>query len=64
MMATPTPVLHDLDRAATDEASEHGWTTLSEADASQGFKTGHMRWVLAVGFALAGVGLALVAILS
>jgi len=37
---------------------------LSEQDASQGFKTGHMRWVLAIGFALAGVVLAVVAILS
>ena len=49
--------------AADAEASQHSWATLDEESASQGYKTGHMRWVLAIGFALAGIGLGLTAIL-
>lgn len=36
---------------------------LSEEEASQGFKTGHMRWVLGIGLVLACLGLAGAAIL-
>jgi sensor c-di-GMP phosphodiesterase-like protein len=64
-MANPTPFPQDY-RAVPEvvEEPEHTWTSLTEEQASQGFKTGHMRWVLAIGFALAGITLAAVAILS
>jgi hypothetical protein len=39
------------------EISEHA-PDLSEEEASQGFKTGHMRWVLAIGFGLACLAMA------
>jgi len=58
MSAIPTP--HNNKSPTAPSAR----TVLSEQDASQGFKTGHMRWVLVIGFALAGIVLAVVAILS
>ena len=61
-MVTRTPLGEPLDTPGPAEAA-HTWTSLSEETASQGFKTGHMRWVLAIGFALAGIGLGLAAIL-
>jgi hypothetical protein len=39
------------------EIADHA-PDLSEEEASQGFKTGHMRWVLAIGFGLACVAVA------
>jgi hypothetical protein len=37
---------------------------LSEEEASQGRKTGHIRWVLAIGFALACIGVAATALIQ
>jgi hypothetical protein len=37
---------------------------LSEEEASQGQKTGHIRWVLAIGFALACLAVAGVALIQ
>lgn len=54
----------DPARAEPVEDSEPDFVTLNEEQASQGFKTGHMRWVLLIGFALAGAGLGLAALLS
>jgi hypothetical protein len=49
----------DADRPDA-EVPDHG-VELDEEQASQGFKTGHMRWVLAIGLALACVAVGLVA---
>ena len=37
---------------------------LSEEEASQGFKTGHMRWVLGIGLALACLAMVGVAVVN
>lgn len=47
----------------SSEAEEHA-PDLSEEEASQGFKTGHMRWVLGIGFVLACIVLAGTAVLN
>jgi hypothetical protein len=49
-----TPAVHEDDCPDCD---------LSEEQASQGHKTGHMRWVLLIGFALACLAVAGPAIL-
>jgi hypothetical protein len=61
-MGTPT----ELDRPPLEygHSADHDYVELNEQQASQGFKTGHMRWVLGIGFALAGIGLGLTALLS
>jgi hypothetical protein len=46
-----------------DEAPEIG-VDLSEEEASQGHKTGHMRWVLGIGLALACLGMVAVTVLN
>lgn len=37
---------------------------LSEEEASQGHKTGHIRWVLGIGLALACIGVAATALIQ
>ena len=60
-MATTTPA-HDPLGLGSPVPSDAA-PDLSEEEASQGHKTGHMRWVLGIGFALACVTLATVAVL-
>lgn len=65
MAATPPRLAEERTAPSglTGGEADTGRTISAEA-ASQGYKTGHMRWVLAIGFALAGIALAAVAILS
>ena len=64
-MEARTPLGEPLDSPALQaDTPAHSWATLGEEAASQGYKTGHMRWVLAIGFALAGIGLGLTALLA
>lgn len=59
---TPTPIeARGIDYG---HPPEHGYVELNEEQASQGYKTGHMRWVLAIGFILAGLGLGAAALFS
>jgi hypothetical protein len=61
-MARPSPT----ERLETPYGGspDHDYVELTEEQASQGYKTGHMRWVLAIGFALAGAALAITALLT
>jgi hypothetical protein len=61
-MANPSPT-ERLD-PGYGQSPDHDYVELTEEQASQGYKTGHMRWVLAIGFALAGIALALTAVLT
>lgn len=45
------------------DVSPEAHRDLSEVEASQGQKTGHIRWVLAIGLALACIAVASVAVL-
>lgn len=65
MAVTQAPIAeHRPDPSELGESPAAGWRAISEEAACQGYKTGHMRWVLAIGFSLAGIALAAVAILS
>jgi hypothetical protein len=46
------------------DVSDHGHPDLSEEEASQGQKTGHIRWVLAIGFGLACLAVAATALVQ
>lgn len=64
MAVAPVPLAEHRPASPDLGESTAGWRTITEEAACQGYKTGHMRWVLAIGFSLAGIALAAVAILS
>jgi hypothetical protein len=61
-MAVTTKI--DPSEGPSARKPDEDWVSISEEDVSQGYKTGHMRWVLGIGLILAVLAVFGIAVLS